>query len=183
MCNDLKRVMGCRGRMGWALLSSLLIASSAGADDLQLVEAVRYQRPAQAAELIRQRVDVDAAQPDGTTALQWAAYHDDLETAELLLRAGAEPDSANDYGMTPVLLAARNGSGAMLETLFEGGADSNLALPAGQTPLMTAAMTGTLDAVRVLLSAGADPNAKESTHAQTALSASAARSPAPSDCG
>ena len=167
---DLKRVMSSRGCMvGWALLPSLLIASSAGASDLQLVDAVRYQRPAEAAELISQRVDVNVAQPDGTTALQWAAYHDDLETAELLLRAGAEPDSANDYGMTPVMLAARNGSGAMLETLLEGGADSNLPLPTGQTPLMTAAMTGKLDAVSVLLSGGADTNAKESTHGQTAL--------------
>ena len=42
------------------------------------------------------RADVNAPQADGMTALHWAAYHDDLETAKLLLarrrrRQGREP--------------------------------------------------------------------------------------------
>ena len=45
---------------------------------------------------LKQRVDVNAPQADGMTALHWAAYHDDSEMAELLRRRrrqreGGEP--------------------------------------------------------------------------------------------
>ena len=40
---------------------------------------------AASARCSQQRVDVNAPQIDGTTALHWAAYQDDLETAELLV--------------------------------------------------------------------------------------------------
>ena len=35
------------------------------------------------------KVDVNAPQPDGTTALHWAAHWNDVEAVKLLLRAGA----------------------------------------------------------------------------------------------
>src|SRR5258706_10094042 len=58
--------------------------------------------------LIEQRADVNVPQPDGATALHWAAHWDDLTIATDLLRAGANPNAANDYGITPLLLAATN---------------------------------------------------------------------------
>ena len=70
--------------------------------------------------LLQQRVDVNAPQIDGMTALHWAAYQDDLETAELLVRAGANVKAANRYGVTPLSLACTNGNGAMVELLLEG---------------------------------------------------------------
>ena len=39
--------------------------------------------------LLAGQVDVNATQPDGMTALHWAAHHDDLAMADELLRAGA----------------------------------------------------------------------------------------------
>ena len=70
--------------------------------------------------LLKQRVDVNAPQVDGMTALHWAAYQDDLEIAELLVRAGANVKAANRYGVTPLSLACTNGNGAMVELLLEG---------------------------------------------------------------
>jgi ankyrin repeat protein len=55
--------------------------------------------------LLQQRSDVNAPQPDGATALHWAAYRDDRELAEMLLRAGANPKAANREGATPLWLA------------------------------------------------------------------------------
>jgi uncharacterized protein len=115
------------------------------------------------------KADVNAAQPDGSTALHWAAHHDDLETARLLLDAGANPKAANRYGMTPLHLACTNGNGPLVELLLAKGADANATLPGGETALMTAARTGRLAAVKALLAKGADPNAKESKRGQNAI--------------
>ena len=41
---------------------------------------------AKLAALLKQGVEVNAAQVDGMTALHWAVYHDDLRTTALLLR-------------------------------------------------------------------------------------------------
>jgi len=119
--------------------------------------------------LLDRHGDVNAPQDDGTTALHWAVYQDDLEIAQLLVRAGANVKAANRYGMTPLSLACTNGNGAMVELLLKAGADPNAALPGGETPLMTCARTGKLAAVQALLSHGADVKAKESRHGQTAL--------------
>ena len=70
--------------------------------------------------LIKQRVDVNAPQGDGATALHWAAHVDDLAIADLLIRAGARAAVANENGFTPLHLACTNRSGAMVERLLVG---------------------------------------------------------------
>jgi uncharacterized protein len=139
------------------------------ADDLRLVDAVKNRDRTLARSLIQQHLNVNAAQPDGTTALAWAANRDDLETADLLIRAGANVNLANDYGVTPLSLACTNRSGPMIERLLNTGANPNAALWTGETPLMVCARTGNVETVKLLLSHGADPNAKEMQQGQTAL--------------
>ena len=55
--------------------------------------------------LLQKKVDVNAPQLDGTTALHWAVRADDLETADLLIRAGANVAAANREGVMPMQLA------------------------------------------------------------------------------
>jgi ankyrin repeat protein len=119
--------------------------------------------------LLKQRVDVNAPQIDGMTALHWATYQDDLEIAELLVKAGASAKAANRYGVTPLSLACTNGSAAMVDLLLKAGAEPNAALPGGETPLMTAARTGALPVVKALLSHGATVDGKDDRRGQTAL--------------
>ena len=149
---------------------TLLSAGLASAgSDLSLVEAARHRDTKAVSALLRQHVDANISQPDGTTALHWAAQWDDLNTAALLIRAGARARATNDYGATPLAVAASNGSAAMVELLLKAGADPNGALPSGETALMSAARSGKVDAVKALMTAGADVNAKEPEHAQTPL--------------
>ena len=46
--------------------------------------------------------------PDGATALAWAVYLGDRESADLLLAAGANVKTADEYGESPLTLAAAN---------------------------------------------------------------------------
>lgn len=148
----------------------LVGAVSDGAEKINpLVEAAQNGNKAGVQLALRNHADVNAAEPDGTTALQWAAQMDDLEIADILLAAGAYANAANNYGVTPLALACTNGSAAMIEKLLRAGADPNSKLREGETALMTASRTGKLDAVQVLLKHGADVNAKETWRGQTAL--------------
>jgi len=119
--------------------------------------------------LLQQKADVNAAQPDGATALQWAAYKGDLELADLLLKAGANVKAANHDGSTPLSLACERGDAAMIEKLLAAGAEVNEKGPHGETPLMMASRNGSLDAMKALLAHKADVNAKETLRGTTAL--------------
>jgi ankyrin repeat protein len=157
-------------RMRVLIATCFLLAVFAGAENVNpLVEAARNGNRAEVQRALRNHADVNAAEPDGTTALEWAARIDDVEIADMLLGAGANAKAANKYGVTPLSLACTNGSAPMIEKLISAGADANSKLPEGETVLMTASRTGKPDAVQVLLKHGADVNAKETWRGQTDL--------------
>lgn len=133
-----------------------------------LADAAEGKSRAKVAALLKQGADVNAPQADGTTALHWAAYHDDATLAKQLLKAGANAKSANRYEVTPLALACKNGNAEIVAMLLEAGADANTTLRGGETVLMSAARTGKPGAVQALLSRGADVNKKD-RKGQTAL--------------
>jgi uncharacterized protein len=159
----------------WVLFGALSVAGIALADGiattpgLRLIEALKSQDDASARILLEHHADVNVRQGDGSTALHWAAYHDDIAMADALIRAGARVDAANDLGTTPLHLACNNRSAAMVGRLLAAKANPNAKLLDGETVLMTCARTGTAEAAKALLVHGADAKAKEPAHDQTAL--------------
>jgi ankyrin repeat protein len=151
-----------------SILVFVLSSAAMAAERPALADAAEQGNKALIRTLLDARADVNAAQVDGTTALHWAVYRDDVETAGLLVRSGAKVNALNRYGVPPLSLACTNGNSDLVALLLSAGADANASLPGGETVLMTAARTGNLDAVRALLSKGANPNAKERNE-QTAL--------------
>ena len=133
-----------------------------------LIDAVKNVDHDAVRTLLKQGVNVNATEGDGTTALHWASYRDDLETADALIRAGAKVNAANDLGATPLWAAAQNGSEAMVRRLLEGGANADAKLLSGETPMMVAARSGSPTVVELLLAKGANVNAR-GARAQTAL--------------
>ena len=119
--------------------------------------------------LLSQKADVNAPQADGATAIQWAAYQDDIELANVLIAAGANVKSANREGATALSLAALNGNAAMIAKLLAAGGDANEKGPHGETPLMFASRNGSVAAIRVLLGDKAEVNAKESLRGTSPL--------------
>ena len=138
------------------------------ADRLPIVDAARNADANALRALLKQGADVNAASADGTTALHWASYRDNVEIVDLLIRAGAKVDAANDLGATPLWNASMNGSAAMVRRLLEAGAHPNLALLLGETPLMIAARSGNAGVVTQLIDKGANVNAR-GPRGQTAL--------------
>jgi uncharacterized protein len=153
-----------------ALAAMVWPSGTAAADaDRRLLEAARRSDLAAVQSLLRARVDVNATEGDGTSALHWAVQADSIDVAMALLRAGADVRRANRLGVTPLALAATNGSAVLVGALLEAGADPNDSSAEGETVLMTAARAGNPAAVERLLTAGAAVNAVEKWRGETAL--------------
>jgi ankyrin len=135
---------------------------------LPLVDAAKKADGDAIRRLLQAKIDVNATEPDGTTALHWASYRDDLASAQLLIRAGANVNAANDLGATPIWTASVNGSAAMVQLLLEAGANPNASLLLGETAVMAAARSGNAQVTEQLLARGANANAR-AARGQTAL--------------
>ena len=144
------------------VLTAVLLAG------VPLIEAAKNSDTAAVRALLQKKVDVNASEADGTTALLWASYKDDVEIADLLIRAGANVNTANDLGATPLWTAGQNGSAAMVRRLLQAGANPNAALLSGESTLMVASRSGNADIVEQLLAKGANVNAR-AARGQTAL--------------
>ena len=153
----------------WILLVLVMASLGAAGRDQRLIDAVKQQDSEAVGGLLTEQVDVNQTAADGSTALHWATYADDLDTARRLIRAGAVANAANDHGVTPLSLACTNRSPALVTTLLEAGADANAVVWSGETVLMTCARTGSVEAVAALLAGGADVNRTEPSEDQTAL--------------
>ena len=152
-----------------ACVIAAFASASAAAPDVRLVEAAKAHNHAMAVSMLAQKVDVNAAEPDGTTALHWAVHNNDLDLARRLIRAGADVKAKNQFGATPLSEAAIVGDTALLTNLIEGGADVNEVNADGQTALMLVARTGNVSSARLLIARGANVNAHELWRGQTAL--------------
>src|SRR5215475_13633389 len=116
---------------------TLFLAVSAQAADSPLADAAMRGDKAAVRALLKDKVDVNAPQGDGSTALHWATYHDDLELAKLLIAAGADVKAKTRLGeMTPLFMAAKNGNPQMVTLILDAKAEVNSPNSNGTTPLM-----------------------------------------------
>ena len=159
-------------RVACVAVLAVLLPALAGANGVPEVADAAMNRDAAALRtLLAKRSDVNVAQADGSTALHWAVYWNDLEAVDLLLAAGANPKAATRLNATPLFLATQSGTPAMVARLLRAGVDVNAPfLSNGETALMVAARSGNVEIVSRLLEAGASVDAKETLRGTTALS-------------
>jgi uncharacterized protein len=151
------------------MLAAVLAYPAPSGADQRVIQAAARGDVAAVRLLLRERVDVNAADANGSTALHWAVWGEALETVDELIRAGANVAAANAFGITPAYIAAENGNVAIIRKLLETGADANTADRTGDTLLMAAVRAGKLDAVHLLLDRGAKVNAAEPELGHTVL--------------
>ncbi|HEY4365475.1 MAG TPA: ankyrin repeat domain-containing protein [Bryobacteraceae bacterium] len=157
-----------------ALLSGA--AALAATADTTLLDAVESNDHAAAMRLVGAKgANVNAAEPDGTTVVMYAAANGDVELVRALVKAGANVKLKNHFGTSAITEASIIGSAPIIDALLKAGADANFKTPNGETPIMAAARSGKVDAAKALLDAGADINAKETWGEQSALMWAAAQ--------
>jgi uncharacterized protein len=123
-----------------------------------LVIALREPSPKVASVLIDSpKIDLNALNDKGESALMLAALKGQLELAEKMVKKGAD---VNKTGWTPLHYAASAGQTAVINLLLENHSYIDAESPNGSTPLMMASMYGTPDSVKLLLNEGADPSLK-----------------------
>jgi ankyrin repeat protein len=155
--------------LGFVLGVCVFAVALSAAGKAELADAAQRGDIDAVRALLAKKVDVNAVQNDGSTALHWAVYRGDAAMANVLIRAGANVKIANRDGSTPLWLASINGDAKTIGLLIEAGADANEKLPLGRSPLMIASRTGNVDAMKVLIDHGADVNAKEAQRGTTPL--------------
>ena len=159
--------------MTGGLLALIALCGFAGAgafaEEAPLADAVKAGEQGSIDALLAHGAAVNAAQPDGSTALHWAAYRNDTGLVKALLSRGAKADVRNSFGATPLGEAAKIANAEMVRLLLAAGANAESANAEGETALMLAARTGSVPVAKLLLARGANVNAREAFRGQTAL--------------
>ena len=159
-----------------AAVAAALMGQGIAFGAASLVDLAKTGDTAAALQLIEQKADVNAAHKDGTTALHWAVYRNDVELVDRLIKAGAEVNVVNEYGSSPLSEAAVTGNVEVIRKLLEAGADPESPNADGQTALMLLARTSNVEAAKLLIRHKANVNAVENWKGQTALMWAAAQS-------
>jgi hypothetical protein len=121
---------------GFTPLLSVRFSSS---EDPDLIEA-----------LLDAGANPNVAITNGRTALHFASFSGQMESAELLLQHGARINAKEDDGEAPLMYAAFNGSPRLVALLLKSGADANMKNDSGETALSFAVAEGHLETAKIL---------------------------------
>jgi ankyrin repeat protein len=167
---------GLAAAIGVLMLGAAPIAFAASGPET-LVDLVRAgQREAVLAAITSPDLDVNAAAPDGSTALLYATYNVDHELVRALLKRGAKANVTNHFGASPLCEAVKLGDVEMVRMLLDAHAEPDSPNQDGQTALMLASSIGSLPIAQMLVARGANVNAMENFRGQNALMWAAAES-------
>jgi uncharacterized protein len=150
-------------------VSALMLSKYHGADDaaaairsarveLDVFEAATLGDADRLHDLLHEEPSlIDARSPDDATALHFAAFFTQPDTARLLVDHGADVHAVSPtFGnVTPLHSAAAGGSAEIVHLLLDGGADPNARQNGGFTALHAAAQNGDAAMARDLLKYGA----------------------------
>lgn len=118
--------------------------------------------------LTSSRIDVNAQNEIGWTALMFASRRSNSDMATLLLDHAAKTEVTDTNGITPLMTAIRSNQPAIATLLISHGANVNAKDDWENTPVMLAAVAGEPDITASLIQANADLNTKN-INGQTAL--------------
>ena len=124
-------------------VTPLIIASYAGNNDI--------------VELLLQtnKVDVNACNANGATALYIACHNGHLCVVSTLLRSGANPNLKDNNWWTPLMIASQKSHSDIVKLLLQANGDPNISSKDGLTALYLACQNGHSAIALLLLMSGA----------------------------
>lgn len=126
-----------------------------------LRDAAREQSTVGVLAWILAGADVNAANPDGVTALMWAAMYKDADLIKTVLGAGANLNLQDKDGDTALIYAAKRGSLVATQQLLERGAFLDSTDKSGSSAIHWAFKGRRLEIVNFLLERGAKFTAEQ----------------------
>ena len=93
------------------------------------LELARTGETEQLAEFLDHGIPVDTVTEAGDSLLMLAAYHDRLDTVDMLLERGADPDLRNGRDQSVVAGALFKGADDVVRRLVAAGADLDAGTP------------------------------------------------------
>jgi ankyrin repeat protein len=131
--------------------------------ELDVFEAAALGRPERVAALVEEDPGLARAwTPDGFTALHYAGFFGDVESARSLIAGGADVNAiARNASLVvaPIHSAAASRQNETVRVLLDAGADPNARQENGFVALHAAAQHGDRELAELLLERGADPSA------------------------
>ena len=153
----------------WIAPLVLVASVAAAATDLRLVDAVKNRDRAAARALLTQKIDVNTAQPDGATALHWAAHWDDLRDGGAADPRPRTGERGQRLWRHAALARVHQWQRRHGHQTAAGGGESQRRAPLRRSASDDVRPLRQVEAVRPLLARGVDVNVKETSRGQTAL--------------
>lgn len=104
--------------------------------------------------LVEYGIDINVADPDGTSAVAWWALRNDDSKVKKLIDRHANLNQVSAFGGTPLHFAIRNNSMTMFNLLLANGADPSILNKDGVSPLQSAQQLGRAEFVQALEAVG-----------------------------
>ena len=128
-----------------------------------VVNAAQANKASDVRTFIARHVNLNTTDPQGRTAMSYAAQQGNLEIATMLVDAGASVELADKLGNTPLHWAAEDGKTDAARLLIRAHAPVDAQNRQGITPLMLAIGHNQLAVVKALLAGGAKPSKTDFT--------------------
>lgn len=145
--------------LAWVMLATLPFSPTASGRDMndtRLHTTAANNDTAAISNLLSEKVNIDARDGEGRTALLVATHRNNVEAAKTLIEAGADVNAKDNIHDSAYLYAGARGHLDILKMTLAHGADLKSTNRFGGTALIPASERGHVETVRTLIRAGVD---------------------------
>lgn len=160
--NTMQRLAVCATMLAFSATTQATTNTVQSIPQQEVIEAALYGKIETIEQALTAGYKVDSRDPDGRTALMFAAFNGQTKIVQKLIDAGADVNAQDKIGATALMFASSGPFTETVQLLIDKGAKVNTADNNEHwTALMWAGAEGQADVVKILLKHNADATLKE----------------------